>query len=396
MNGLRCGFLGFIVACLLGNLCAAQQTSPPASIWAEWEGDPAERYGPDVASGVFLYFHGSRPAARSSNRISVLALFAEMAKAAKWDILRIDRSPQSDYEADDGRILQFTAEQVAQARREGYKRVYVGGVSRGGWLALSSAQLPGIDGVVGLTPGTSLLNAASLDRQAEELARRVSDAKAKRVAAVLLEGDPREYVQGGRGAILRKALERTTSRFMIVDRPPGLLGHHAVGKGRFVRRYRDCLLQFLLFETLGPGEDVCSASNGYAAGAEIGFPKVEPLMSLPSGVDRRFAHFLGRWEGDDETGAYVIAQSVAADAESITFLHGYSPAPGSRTTPWLRGLRFRFDRNRAQIISRMLAAGYVFALMPFSADELEHDVAHGSTGGVEKFLLRNPKSSRKW
>jgi hypothetical protein len=396
MNTLRYGLLAFIVASLPGSPCSAQQPSRQAPIWAEWKDERAERYGPDKATGALLFFHGSDPVSGPSMvaHRPILPLFAEMAETAKWDILRINRLAHSDHAIDDGRILQFAAEQVAWVRRHGYKRVFVAGASRGGWLALSSARLPGVDGVVGLIPDTADLVPASPDRQFDDLARRVSDAKAKRVAVFLLDGDSREHAQNGRGAILRNALERTTSRFMIVDRPPGLLAPFAVGEGRLARRYRDCLLEFLLSGAVGPGEDACATANGYATGAELDFPNGEPLMSLPFGADSGFAPFLGRWEGDDRWGAYVIAQSLAADAKSLTFLYGLSPNPPARTKPWIREFTFRFDRDRARIVWEGSPPGSVFAFSPLSADVLEHDL-QSSPNNVWKFLLRKVNSSRK-
>jgi hypothetical protein len=75
------------------------------------------------------------------------------------------------------------------------------------------------------------------------------------------------------------------------------------------------------------GEVPCSHSSGYAIGSDIGFPGSTPILQRPAGANPAFAPFLGRWEGDDEYGAYVIMESVGVGPTHLVF------EPASRLRP---------------------------------------------------------------
>ena len=69
----------------------------------------------------------------------------------------------------------------------------------------------------------------------------------------------------------------------------------------------------------------CPRSTGYAVGAEIGFPALDPeLQKMPTNADPAFKPFWGRWEGDDEDGTYMILETVDVRAESIFLRIGIS------------------------------------------------------------------------
>lgn len=124
-----------------------------------------------------------------------------------------------------------------------------------------AATLP-VDAVIGLAPGTGSYTAQSPEKTRDVLARLPAGAKAKRVAAFFFEGDRLEAVEERRAVAIRRGLQQSDSTFVIVDRPPDLYGHSAGGEGRFVRRYRDCLLKFVLDDDAPPGEVQCSRSSG--------------------------------------------------------------------------------------------------------------------------------------
>jgi len=94
--------------------------------------------------------------------------------------------------------------------------------------------------------------------------------------------------------IAKRALKAAGATFMITDRPPDMQGPWAAEGGRFVRRYRDCLLQFIQRADLPVGEVECSTSSGYAVGADIDFPAhtVFP-KEMPPNADPAFAPFWG-------------------------------------------------------------------------------------------------------
>lgn len=330
---------------LIGNSCHAQILK---FTWSEWETTAVERRGPDLAQGLLLFFHG-----RSERDVTgwpIPVLFAEMARIAKWDILRINRLPFFDQEPDDD-ILQIVADRVTQARQDGYKRVIVAGQSRGGWLALQAATLPGVDAAIGLAPGTGIKTRAELERTRALLAERLAHTKGKRIAAFFFEGD--WDVSEGRAEAIRRGLQRSGSTFMVVDRPPDLPGHAAMGTGRFVRRYRDCLLQFVEDTTTPGGEVQCSRSTGHAVGSEIGLPASSTPLLPPPAMNPVLLGYWGRWEGDDDRGGYLILDAVDGGPGFITFRMGYST--GSATTLpgiWIRDVSYRLDEGNGRIVSR--------------------------------------------
>lgn len=368
---------------LVDSTCRAQNLN---FVWAEWGTTALEKRGPDVADGLLIYFHGAGVA--GADKLPVPGIFVEMAKVATWDILRINRLPIADHASQDDEILQFTAEQVTRARRDGYKRIFIAGHSRGGWLALSAAALENVDGVVGMAPGASTLETEALERQRDLLARRLSSAKVKRVAAFFFEGDPRENTKPSRADVIRNALRNTRSAFMIVDRPPDLYGHSAAGSGRFVRRYRDCLLEFLQARDEPAGEVQCR-SSGYAVGSDIGFPAASNRTKFLPDANKDFDPYVGRWRGEDEAGGYIIMESTEVGPKHIVFRFGYSPSPWEKgAKPWIREFSFQIHEANGGIFYRYPGGQRTFTATLTSKTELE--VENTSTGSKtsRKFFLR--------
>jgi predicted esterase len=372
---------------LVGGTCRAQNLN---FVWAEWGTTALEKRGPDVADGLLIYFHGTGIA--GADKLPLPGIFVEMAKVATWDILRINRLPLVDYESQDDDILQFVEKQIVRARQDGYTRIILSGSSRGGWLALSGAALDGVDGVIGFAPGTVGLQEALLERQRDELARRLSTSKAKRVAAFFFEGDPRENVKGGRGPAIQRALQSAGAAYMVVDQPPDLHGHSAAGLGRFTRRYRDCLLQFMIGSEVKPGENQCDQTGGYAVGSDIRFPTRDPTVRFPLYADKAYAPYIGRWEGDDQAGAYTILQATEIGHQHLSMLLGHSPSPFSRTMrPWIRELRFVLDQSGG-IEFRYPDGSARISVSLIDAEHLEYRVAIGPAQSVQKSILRRVRS----
>lgn len=343
--------------------CHAQA---PTFIWSEWETSAVQKHGPQQANGLLIYFHARSPDA------PVAVLFTEMAKVARWDIQRINRFPAADEESLDDRILEVLAGHVARARQDGYKRIIVGGVSRGGWLALLSATVAGVDAAIGLAPGTTTLERSELERTRDVLVQKLAGAKAKRIAAFFFAGDPREEVEERRAVAIRRSLQGTQSAYMVVDRPADLYGHAAAGQGRLVRRYRDCLLQFVQNDDGPPGEVQCSGSAGYAVGTEIGFPVSVRPLKLPSDASPALASIWGRWEGDDQYGTYIILESDFARRMEIHFNVGYSPYAGAQgAKPWTSSIYFKLDEAAGILRDMFPADPDLYAILrPVSETEL--------------------------
>lgn len=320
------------------------------------------------AQEVLIYLHGDQLL-----RPDQLPLvFLEMAKGAQWKVL-----PVADRGGDDEQRA-FIGQQAARMRREGFRKVYVVGASRGGWMALVAAALDNVDGVISIAPTTS----KDLLWQRNELARRLAMAKTKRIAVFFFDEDPYEKVP--RSETTRQALQQTRSAYMAVDRPPGLLGHWAGETGLFTRRYRDCLLWLMRSEEVRPGEVPCDPDRGYAAGEDIGFPAEAPTV-----LGEPFRAYSGRWQAENEEGAYAILQPTEARADELVARFGLSPQPREikPTPPPLEGRRpkpsegprpalfdelvFRRDQALGDLVARLPGPGIPVRIRPISETELE-------------------------
>ncbi|MBM3649891.1 MAG: hypothetical protein FJX11_19095 [Alphaproteobacteria bacterium] len=365
MRGIRYMLLGLVGllwgvdACHAGNL---------SLVWSEWETSAVRRQGPKEAEGVLMYFHGR--SSRDLTKDPILTLFVEMANVANWDILRINRHPYVDCEDMDEDILQVVASVVEQARRDGYRKVVVGGGSGGGWLALRAAALPGVDAAIGLGPGTAY-GRSELSRTRDVLAGDLALAQAKRVAIFLFEGDLLEDLEERRAVAFRRALDNSASSYLIVDHPPDLRGHQAIGSGRLVRRYRDCLLQLIRDAELPAGETLCSRTTGYAAGDDIGFPGSGRSPTLSPDHNPALLPYRGRWQGDDDWGSYLILEAVAVESNMIEFAAGWSDAIGSGRPTRMGSLFFQLDEHDGSIIYRHNGGASGMSARLESATELE-------------------------
>jgi hypothetical protein len=312
-----------------------------------------------------------------------------MAKEAKWDILRVNRLAFIDVASQDDQLLQFVALQVARARQDGYKKIVAAGGSRSGWLALSAAALADVDAVIGLAAGTWGLDKELLKQQDGLPIQKLADAKVKRIAAFFLEGDSLED-STDRATALRQSLKGAArSSFMIVDRPPDLYGHSAAELGRFTRRYRDCLLQFVQANDPPAGEVQC-ARSGYAAGSDIGFTALGHDMALPPDANAAFVPYAGRWEGDDEEGAYFILEAIQAGPTEIVFRSGYSPQPATTTQrPWSDTFTFQLNANGRELSCKYRTGSNILIAKLKSETELEFEARLQKNGvsGIRRFLL---------
>lgn len=334
-----------------------------AQVWGDdFEKDDVPLRGSWAAEGVLIYLYGgSGP---------IPSVFIEMAKVAKWDILRVTR----DAGDDDQRA--FIGRKADSARVYGYPKVYVAGVSWGGWLALVAAALDNVDGVIGIVPSKTM----ALLWQRNELARRLAEAKTKRIAVFFLEDDPSEKVS--RSETIRQALGDTRSAYMVVDRPPDLLGPSAGATGLFTRRYRDCLLWLMRSEEVQPGEVQCAPDWGYAAGEDIGFPAEAPKV-----LGEPFRAYSGRWQAGNEDGAYAILQPIETRADELVARFGLSPEPRVIKPPpsldsrpykpsqspkpaLLDELVFRRDQARGDLVARLSGSGIPVRIRPISETEL--------------------------
>lgn len=317
-------------------------------VWAEWETSAVPRQGPKDADGLLFYFHGRGGTWGDPPNHPILPILEEMAKIANWDVLRINRHAFADTEQSDNDILQFVAERIAQAREDGYKKIVVGGGSGGGWLALLAAAVPGVDAAIGFAPGTAY-GRSELIRTRDILSERLARAKATRIAVFFFEGDLLENLKVRRSVAIRRGLAASGASFTIVDHPPDLYGHQAMVSGRLVRRYRDCLLRLVRDADVPAGEIQCSLSTGYAAGSDIGFPVSAASVELSADADAALLAYMGRWEGDDRWGGYLILETTVVGQSDIVFAVGCSEG-SRRSNTWTGSYPFQLNKADGSIL----------------------------------------------
>lgn len=378
MNTTRRTILGLPGALVVARAVRAREAP---SVWSEWATAPFDIKGPGEATGLFVYLHEEghedRPPA---------LIFAEMAKAAQWDVLRINRRLHVDHQGNDAEILDFVSNRVDHVRRQGYDQVVAGGISRGGWLALSASSVIGVDAVISLAPQTKTPDEREQRSGLDVLLQRLTAGKTRRIAAIFFDDDPDNGME-----TVRRVLHQNGSRFMLANRLPDLQGRAAASGGRFVRRYRDCLIQFAQSGDSRAGEVQCSPTGGYAVGSEIGFPALGPASrEFPRNADPALKAFWGRWEGDDENGTYIVMEAVGIDSDGIVLRIGASDAPGARNPA--AGLAedrvFQLDGSRTRIYYKFSKGHDLAAVQVKSTSELEYQDHRTIEGHFRKFRLR--------
>lgn len=204
------------------------------------------RRGPQAARGVLVWGHGYGGPDRDNRNVPMPA-FVSLLNDNGWDVLRFDRHP-----GDDGLYasLPRLVGGLPALRQEGYRRILLGGQSRGGWQAIMAAsERPDlVDAVIATAPaahgewtGGNNLGAAVDDFQ--RLLAGLPDGP--RLAVVLFDGDDYDPDPDRRAAVLEaRGRERTAPTLALWPGPP-LRGHGAAGDLRFTLGYAGCLLSLV-------------------------------------------------------------------------------------------------------------------------------------------------------
>jgi hypothetical protein len=137
-------------------------------------------------------------------------------------------------------------------------------------------------------------------------------------------------------------------------------------------------------EEVQPGEVQCAPDRGYAAGEDIGFPAEAPTV-----LGEPFRAYSGRWQAENENGAYAILQPTEARADELVARFGLSPDPREIKPPLsldgrpppkpsqsprpalLEELVFRRDQARGDLVARLSGSGVPVRIRPISETELE-------------------------
>ncbi|MDN3564645.1 hypothetical protein QWZ14_09740 [Paeniroseomonas aquatica] len=210
--------------------------------------------GPAAARGAYVWAHG-RAAGGQDSRGSQPQPHVRVFNNAGWDVLRFDRDPAvDDAEAAAG----WLRGALRVLRAQGYRRVVVGGQSRGAWNALQILDEPGLaDGVVAVAPAAhGPRGSPAWPVAVEELRQVLARARspAARVAVATFDGDEYDPDPEARATLFRRLLAAPqVARLLLLDRPDGLAGHGGGALPAFTQRYGECLLHFI--EARRPGCD---------------------------------------------------------------------------------------------------------------------------------------------
>jgi len=201
-------------------------------------------YGPREARGVYVWAHGRAPNGQDSRGAQPQPHVRPFNNAG-YDVVRFDRDPATD-ETEAGNAWLHRA--LVELRARGYRRIVVGGQSRGAWNALQALDTPGLaDAVIAIAPAAHGPTGSPAQAWALDDLRKVVAAAASpgtRVVVANFAGDPFDPDPEQRAAIFRALASPRVGALMFLDRPAGMKGHGAGADWRFNQRYGACLLEF--------------------------------------------------------------------------------------------------------------------------------------------------------
>lgn len=202
------------------------------------------RHGPEQARGVLVWGHGYGGMERDQRRAPTPGL-AAILNDAGWDVLRFDRNPAED--------MIFTTQPrlvagLAALRAAGYRRIILGGQSRGGWQALlAGAEQPeGVEAVIATAPAAhgESEKPNTLGTALEDFRRLIAGlpAQGPRVLVALFDADPFAPDVDQRAAILAEAALDRPSPLLALWPSNGIQGHGGGSDWRFTRFFGACVL----------------------------------------------------------------------------------------------------------------------------------------------------------
>ena len=218
--------------------------APPAAFASTWNYtiEPDARYfwrGPATAPGVYVWAHGSGAPHGTQPQPHVRAF-----NNAGYDVVRFDREPNAD---ERNRAAGWLADALADLRARGYRRIVVGGQSRGAWNGLMMLSTPNLaDVVIAVSPAAHGSGSSSnLSAQYDDLRALVAAARPARTRVAFVQfardafaGDP-----AGRRALI-EGLRPSMGALLMIDQPPGFEGHGAGQGAAFAEQFGACLLRF--------------------------------------------------------------------------------------------------------------------------------------------------------
>ena len=234
--------------------------------------------GPDQAMGAVVWNHGR--SINTEDADSPTPPYHRVLRDAGGDVFRFNRLRDGDTLTASTRRL---VDLVGQLKHKGYRRIVLSGQSFGAFLALMAADSSEeVDAVVATAPaafGNFDEFYDSWHLNATRLYPLLERVKRARVMLFYFHGD--DFDPGGRGEHSRAILAGRQIGFSVIDQPAFLAGHWASSTGLFLRRFGNCIRDFLDAEKI-EGERVCEPAWGEAPSPDMRLPDelIHPRAAL--------------------------------------------------------------------------------------------------------------------
>jgi pimeloyl-ACP methyl ester carboxylesterase len=304
--------------------------------------------GPERANGIVIWNHGIYRTLESWRAPAPPAF--RLLQARGWDVIMLKRHNLAEVDNVLYRTVRRTLQEVAAARKQGYRKVVLAGQSFGGYVSLEAIDTSAdIDAAVAFAPGSRASGATGrLDPGITD--RILQRAKVGRLALVFPKDDD-VFNHIVRGESAQAILSRRTLPYLLLDETSGLSGHGGGVSGRFALRYGLCLADFLAAPSLPAGRFTCPpVADDWPAVRELLLPAPEQrpvsCARMPrSGVrSRRSSDSGGRcsatrsswWRPSRSVRggcASCIARPGPSAASSTTRSPGPRPTAHARSTP---------------------------------------------------------------
>ncbi|MBV9521383.1 MAG: alpha/beta hydrolase [Alphaproteobacteria bacterium] len=307
----------------------------PSGASAQFRLDPAfpneHQLGAKAAHGAIVWSHGR--SVTSEDSLSPTPPYMESLQHAGWDTFRFNRMRDGDTLSDSAREL---VNRVAQLKRQGYQRIVLAGQSFGAFLSLMAADASDdVHAVIATAPaayGSFSDYYESWENNATQLYPLLERVRRARIMLFYFHGD--DFDPGGRGAQSEAILAAHNIDHLIVDQPPQLTTHWAATTGLFVRRFADCIRNFI--EASTSDAISCSSSWGTSPSQQIAFPAHFHNVSTAETPPRAEA-FAGKWYGYYANGREVMFAIESSHGDTVTAIYslGAGIRPGEKAE-WVR------------------------------------------------------------
>lgn len=274
-----------LAAALAALPCLATPARALDAYWTEpaYAAHPAR--GPAKALGLVIWNHGVDGQLPQYLGPPIPAI--EGLAARGWDVIKLNRNPvwENSWANAGARHVARVAEEVAAARRQGYRRIVVAGQSYGGAIALAAGDaIEGLWAVIATAPGTGQEmhgERSAGDKWSQSIAQQtyaqLQALGPTRVVVAFPAED--EFVTVKRGAEARAILAAKPLPFLLVDETAPLKGHHAAYGDAF-NPSAACIGYFLdPANTAANGEFRCGHDEFTAARRAIQAAKPDALTA---------------------------------------------------------------------------------------------------------------------